>query len=194
MAGRVPFLSYDQMAKIASDFLQRFDYENSPPIDIELVLESSGLVLVPMKNLFRNYGIDGFLSADLKHIYVDEHQYMHSMSLRFRFTLAHEIAHSIAHRSLLTTLGVKEPADADGGLRGLSQPEYDAMEFQANMIGGMILVPEVDLIQQVRQIIGLLGQFDSIDEKIDQAAILLCRRYKVSKDVVAIRIKYEEII
>jgi Zn-dependent peptidase ImmA (M78 family) len=42
---------------------------------------------------------DGFITSDLKEIYVDESVYT-KWPNRYRFTLAHEVGHAILHRDL----------------------------------------------------------------------------------------------
>lgn len=80
-----------------------------------------------------------FVSAVLKE---DEH--------KFRFTLAHEIAHLILHAKLLE--GISEKSDSENTVllsNYTGSEQGRRMEFQANKLASNLLLPKGDLVQVV---------------------------------------------
>jgi len=55
--------------------------------------------IVPMPGLHALIETDGFITSDLREIFVDEFVYQSRLG-RYRFTLAHELGHSVLHRDV----------------------------------------------------------------------------------------------
>lgn len=84
-----PFYSYEDIRRRADAFLGTHHAVASIPIPIEEIVEFRlGIDIVPMPGLHRLIETDGFITSDLKEIYVDEFVYV-SRPGRYRFTLAH---------------------------------------------------------------------------------------------------------
>ena len=51
-----------------------------------------GLDIVPINNLYRDFGLSGFVTRDCSAIFADQYQ-ADSCGEKYGFTLAHEIGH-----------------------------------------------------------------------------------------------------
>ena len=96
--------TWPEIRKLAEDF--RTIYVDPPdkiPVPIEEIVEFGlGLEIVPKDRLKSTIDVDGFLSNDLKTIYIDGKIYSDKRySNRLRFTLAHEVSHYILHEDII---------------------------------------------------------------------------------------------
>ena len=87
----------------------RNKYVNPPeliPVPIEEIIEFKlNIDIIPIFGLKQLIDIEGFITSDLKSIYIDNHAYNDDRFLkRVRFTFAHEIGHLILHREELSKL------------------------------------------------------------------------------------------
>jgi len=69
---------------------------------------------------------------------------------RYRFSLAHELAHYWLHEDLYRTNKIQSVADWRRIQDGLGK-DYNWFEFQANSFAGLVLVPPANLKQEFRQ-------------------------------------------
>ncbi len=75
----------------------RNTFRREIPIPIEEVVEvDMGIEIFPIPAFFIRYGIVGYLSNDMNTLVVDEDT-MKRYPARYRFTLAHELAHYLLH-------------------------------------------------------------------------------------------------
>jgi hypothetical protein len=96
----IEYLRYEIITQKAEEFLSRYHPSVTIPIPIEEIAEFKLEVdIVPIPNLRRDFETDGFTSTDLKQIYVDEHLFS-EFPARYRFTLAHEVAHIVLWANL----------------------------------------------------------------------------------------------
>ncbi len=97
---KIPIYSYEDLRKKADDFLHTYNPTGTIPVPIEEIVEFEFRInIVPVLGLQREFEIDGFISSNLKNIYVDEYVYTDRIN-RYRFTLAHEIGHIVLHASV----------------------------------------------------------------------------------------------
>lgn len=87
----------EEIEAIAADFLAglgngKYDHRT---LRIDWVIESLGIEIVPVPGLMEI--AEAYLPIEGKRIFVDESQYA-SHSLRWRFTLAEELAHWLLHK------------------------------------------------------------------------------------------------
>jgi len=98
-----PRLSYEEVRSGAEAFLRQYHPDRTLPVPIEEIVESQlKLDIVPAPNLHQLLEIDGFLTGNLKEIWVDDSVYR-SRPGRYRFTLAHEVGHLILHGDVYRT-------------------------------------------------------------------------------------------
>lgn len=70
------------------------------PVPIEEIVEFEfSMDVIPIDGLKAELGIDAFLTNDLEWIYVDQYVLLHAPT-RYRFSLAHEVAHFWLHDEL----------------------------------------------------------------------------------------------
>jgi hypothetical protein len=97
---RPAVLSYDDLRRLAEEFLEEFHEERTLPVPIEEIVEFDfEIEVVPMEGILDDLEVDAFLTSDLNQIYVDAFVLKHRYR-RFRFSLAHELAHHELHRPL----------------------------------------------------------------------------------------------
>lgn len=135
------FLSYDDIRRVAEEFLGAHCPDRSLPIEIEEVVEfHMGINIVPVPDMKAAHGVDGCTSGDCKDILVDQSVY-DGVSNRYRFTLAHEVGHIVLHRKFYegrTYYGAGAWCDRQAELKGDNLRWF---EYQANSFAGLILMP-----------------------------------------------------
>lgn len=93
----------------------------------------------------RTYDIVGFISKDLTEIRVDEAVYQ-TQEARYRFTIAHELSHAILHAEILKKADFENLEQWKAFVaNGIGDADYARLEYQANFLAGLILVPEKPL-------------------------------------------------
>ena len=138
----MPYVSYEAMREQADAFLRQHWPERDVPIDIEKIADVRlGLDIVEVEGLKRQLGIDGFLSRDRGTIYIDR-QMSESNESRFRFTLAHEIAHREWHQALYEYADFATPEEWLEFQQALPRELYARYEHQAYCYAGLLLVPK----------------------------------------------------
>lgn len=131
-------LSKDKLWKIAQATLQASG-QTSAPIDIDLIIESAGLNIIPMNNFKRLTGNSGALSGDFREIYYDERE-EERYPRRLRFTLAHEFAHYLLHGKTVKSLKLTSKQDWKKHVFKIYNSSYN-IEREADNLAGFILVP-----------------------------------------------------
>lgn len=148
MVFRPAVLSYDDIRKLAEQFLVEFHDERTLPVPIEEIVEFDfELEIVPLDGILDDLEVDAFLTSDLKRIYVDAFVLEHRHR-RYRFSLAHELAHHELHRSLYEGSRISSVRDWRAAQEAVSEDDYAWFEFQANAFAGLVLVPRGELRQQ----------------------------------------------
>ena len=101
----VPYRSYDQLRRVAEDFLAKYHPPGAIPVPIEEIIEFEfGMDIIPIFGLHKSFDIDAFVSRDLTAISVDRH-FQENQPGRYRFSLAHELAHVLIHGDIIGQLG-----------------------------------------------------------------------------------------
>jgi hypothetical protein len=112
VAFRPAVLSYDDLRRLAEEFLEEFHEERTLPVPIEEIVEFDfELEIVPMEGILDDLEVDAFLTSDLKQIYVDAFVLKHRYR-RFRFSLAHELV--ITNSTGPSTKGPESDPSATG--------------------------------------------------------------------------------
>jgi Zn-dependent peptidase ImmA (M78 family) len=198
-----PILSYEDINKLAEDFLREHNRNEILPVDIEAIAEFDlGLNIFPFPNLQETFDIEGFISGDLEVIYVDEFIY-YQRPTRYRFTLAHEIGHYVFHSDLIASFHPQSVADWGKFILAIDGETYDWLEWQAYSFAAAVLVPRVSLKQNFHNELELLQpKIDFIRSKglsaessqdyiVNAIATKIIGIYDVSADVLNKRISKE---
>lgn len=97
---RPAVLSYENLRRLAARFLEAYHPPATIPVPIEEIVEFRFKIdIVPFPELQAAFEVDGFISSDLRTVYVDEFVWEQRPG-RYHFTLAHELAHVVLHRRI----------------------------------------------------------------------------------------------
>ena len=126
-------------------------------------------------------------------IRVDDYVWKHSQN-RYRFSLAHEIAHAVLHAWIYRQLTFANIAEWKAVQESIPDREYSSLEFQANEFAGLVLVPPERLKEQFQIAkdraaqggVSLENASDSVERMISGH---LARAFDVSRDVVTRRLR-----
>lgn len=198
---QAPFLPYDKIRNIAEEFLDKYHPDGSLPVPIEEILEFKlkiSLILLP--GLRDRIEIEGFLSSDFTKIYIDEWAYTNRL-FRTRFTIAHEIGHSILHKDLYSMAKFDSAEEWKDFISCIDPREYSFFELHARDFAGLILVPTDKLYEGIDEAIELYKNegYDPKDLFSNEMAIkyvstFLSRKFEVSSIVIENRIRKEGLL
>lgn len=186
-------LTYDDIREEVAAFIQEFELNVEPPVDIEHIVDVSlGLDVVPIPRLRDDRDIEAFLTLDRQSIYIQEELGMGRRLHRHRFSLAHEVGHWYLHDDLYQAaqdLGFQEIVPFMNTI-----PEDDVVwyEWQAKAFAGLLLVPRNALDRTVQETLGEALkkglQLDLTNEVYrDYVALHVGGAFQVSQEVVVIR-------
>src|SRR5262249_1209750 len=138
--GEVPYVSYAQAEAEAEAFLAKQWAERTIPIPIEPIVEHRlGIHIEVVRSLFRDTGISGFLTNDASTIYVDEFMWA-NFEQRYRFTLAHEIAHLQLHARFYRRTRIRSKEELLAFRKALVASDVNRLEIQAMNFAGAVLM------------------------------------------------------
>ena len=126
-----------------------------------------------------------FITKDMTEIRVDEYVYMNRLT-RYRFSLAHELAHRILHPDLWKEIDFDDIQSWKGVTEeSIPEREYSFIEFHANVFAGLVLVPSPELRKQFVECIELTKQhgLDASDEATGAKDVIesnIARHFEVS--------------
>jgi len=142
----VPILSRDDLRKRAAQFLSRHHSDHSVPVPIEQIVEFGfGMDIIPAPGLQQHFDIVAFISKDLMEIRVDEYVMFNRLN-RYRFSLAHELAHRVLHEGVFSECEFHDISGWKAVMDDrIPDKEYGFLEWQANCFSGFVLVPPAQL-------------------------------------------------
>ena len=186
------FVGPGKLEQLATDFLKKHHDGLEVPIPIEEIVEFGlGLDIVPEDNLYKEFGIEGWLSHDQSAIHVDGYQFS-SLEQRYRFTLVHEVSHLLLHSDMYQGRSFDSVEAWLGFQASIDEELLDNLEWQARNLAGRILVPSVPLLDMAQE--ALDSRRDRIPSDVDPGtlwgylAIPLSYKFNVSEQVVEIRL------
>ncbi len=201
----IPYLEYVYISEKAMAFLKEHDALTTVPVDIETIIEFQlDMDIIPMPNLQRDFQTEGFTSSDFSSIYVDESIYS-NVPVRYRFTLAHEVAHWVLHKEYLGQVDVNSVADWKQFVDQVGEAEYSMMEYQGYCFAGLVLVPPDHLSrhfdEHLPDVQGAIEtakregfqRRDYLDSAKEMMATKLAPLFDVSRGVIIRRIGYDEL-
>lgn len=185
--GGIPEVSREDIIRRANSILNRCHLDSELPIDIENICDVLDIIISPVVGLSKSFNIDAFISADFKTIYVDESEFRNESS-RYRFSVAHELGHSVLHRHHYpsSVSGLREWLDASCDLMS------EWAENQANYFAGNLLVPEDKLIQCLNDEFG--GSFsrnywNTSPAEFETIFARVAKEFRVSEQVILRRMQ-----
>jgi len=200
----IPYLPNVRLRREAEAFLEQTHPSRVLPIPIEQMVERLGLDIVPVPGLQRAFDMVGCTSADMTCIYVDQ-SVAESRESRYRFTLAHEIAHVRLHPQIFGSLrhAASTPHEWQAFICGIPDVLYGSMEWQANVFAGLVLVPPASLKHEYGQVVGGIRKMmkdpalkgapkeQVADIAWDELVTRLAPPFSVSEEVVRRRLEFE---
>jgi len=190
----VPFLRYEEIGEKAYEFLIAHHPTLEPPIPIEQIIEFDlGLDIIPFPNLYKDHGINGFLSSDLKQIYVDQTQF-EVYTEKYRFTLAHEVGHLILHRDCYDEITWNSIDEYKETIMKIDTYDLGWFETHSDWFAEQVLLPRQQLVNKTTEtvrkykdeIIKITSEPDEIIPYISREISL---PFSVSPPVVECRLK-----
>ena len=194
----IPVYSYEDLRSKADDFLKKHHPSGTVPVPIEEIVEFDfGINIVPVLGLQREFEVEGFLSGDLKDIYVDEYVYTDRIT-RYRFTLAHEIGHIVLHRHLYDKHRFTSIHGWQEFINSMTEEQHSWLEYQGYAFAGLVLVPKEKLLPVRDRVDKKDGDKGiSMEKNWDFAWELLtehvAKAFLVSPDVVEKRVEKDEV-
>lgn len=192
---KAPFYGYSKLKGIAKDFLDKYHTSKALPIPIEEIIEFHfGINIVPIPGLQRILEVDAFLSQDLTTISVDESVYEGRIN-RYRFSLAHELAHVILHQDIYKQAGSDSISEWKASMGQFPPKEYFFLEWQADNLAGLMLVPPEQLAQNFQSIYQNYSS-NGVEDDVRKFSIAmeLAEIFLVSSKVVQIRIEKDGLL
>lgn len=195
MAFRPRFLNYDDLRAEAERFLDEYHRDRSVPVPIESIVEFDlSIDVIPVEGLKADLKVDAFLTNDTERIYVDEWVMLHAPT-RFRFSLAHEVAHYWLHDELYAGSTIASVADWAALQSSIGEEDYKWFEIQANSFAGLVLAPREALQTQFRDVVAQLRHAGISPGQIDHhptrqyVVSALADRFRVSERTMEIRLE-----
>lgn len=196
----VPFVSYNYLRGVAENFLRSHHPTSTIPVPVEEIIEFQfKLDIVPTPGLHEGFDIDAFITNDLTSIYVDKFVYK-SRPGRYRFSLAHELAHVLLHENIYKHLRFRTVDEWKETMGNFAEKEYNSLEWQAYAFAGLILVPPSALAEHFQSAVAKLpaaglslkeaAESDVARHLIESA---LGRDFLVSAEVIQRRANYDRL-
>lgn len=195
-------LSWEEIREKAEEFRRKYvKPPNLIPVPIEEILEFDlAIIPWPKKGLLQEIDIDGFLSNDLKYLFVDADIYDDPrQENRLRFTFAHEIGHFVLHKKEIQSCEFRTEEDWIHFREDMSEDDLFWFEQQAYEFAGRLLVPldqlKLELENKKDKIKLFRDTYGSDDDDLLIQAIsrVICGKFGVSEGVIRRRIKSEKI-
>ena len=194
----IPYLTYSDIGERAQVFLTEYHPLFEIPIPIEQIVDVKlGLDIVPIPNLYKNFGLSGYLTRDRSAIFVDQFQ-ADNYEEKCRYTLAHELGHYVLHKSFYESLPFETSDEYVRWRVSIPPEEMSWFETHGDWFAGQILVPTNHLeeicLQVVEKYRDLFSKFETIPDDIwSYISNEVASYFEVNSPVVEIRIKKENI-
>jgi len=187
----VPFLTDGQIHLSADSFLQKYHHTLDIPVPIEEIIEQKlDIQILSIKGFESGCEVSGSLSKDFKTILIDEDEFERQIQ-RARFTLAHEVGHSVLHHQLFTQSGGFNDLDSFIKFQNnLIDKDYKKLEIQAYRFAEEIIFPREKLKKIIEEEVKVLGGLPSLNVN-DLNSILskICQEFDASERAVFNKIK-----
>lgn len=189
--------SYKSLQVEASKFLDQYHPSREIPIPIEKIAEINlKISILPIPNLKKIIGVDGFIGGDLKEIRVDAEVY-NRFPQRSKFTIAHELGHFYLHRKIYEAVNFNSIGEYQKFLDEVDPDDYGWIEWQAFTFAGFVLVPSELLADHFLRLIRQIGKIERGmrgEEQLYLVGERLSAEFDVSAQVIQKRIKRDNLL
>lgn len=192
----ISFLKDETIKLMTEEFLVKYHPEGFIPVPIEEIVEFKlGLDIFPIPNLQKELNIDGCIALHISTIFVDQFVLENYIN-RYRFTLAHELAHLLLHKEVLEECQATSSEKVLEFIRSIPEGIHSRMEFQANAFAGLVLVPTNHLELAILEAISMIPKELKKEKHGPEILNYLSKyigdkKFQVSAEVIKIRIKNE---
>lgn len=163
----------------------------SIPVDIEAIVENSGIEIDVMRGLKAHHNIWGMIAVDLDTagliILVDDKLLdLDSLAKIYRMTVAEEFAHSLLHEKAIKNIrSIKD-------FRALhNHPDWHKHDRNAKRLAAALLMPSENILNDSRalykELVAITG-YDSSEAIKKYLANILAEKYEVSLYAMKIRL------
>ena len=150
---KTPYISNAEI-KNRADLARGGLCDGKVPIDIENILMTLKVNVIPLPNLRSQINFDSFITSNWENVYVDNDDYLDDFQYRrVRFSLAHELGHLILHRKLFESLNIRTLEEYYNFYEQVPGDQYGYLEAQANSFAGYFLVPREELFKYREEIL-----------------------------------------
>lgn len=195
-------LKISQIWEKSEEFRNKYaDPPDQVPFPIDDIVESYLRIQPqPIPRLLEEYDIDGFLSADLRVIYIDQTIYDDPRyQYRRRFTFAHEVGHLVLHGEQIKQCSFDTVEEWIQFRSELPEDDLRFFEFEGYEFAGRLLVPKNRLIQALNSLSDKVAWYrdkfpnNNNELLIEYLASSVNNLFDVSDGVILRRIRNERI-
>lgn len=188
-----PGLTLADVNRKANEFLQRYNPSGNLPIPIEEIVElQMNIAIVVVPGIKKLLGIDAFINSDFSQITIDEYAYEHYPE-RIKFSIAHEIGHSILHADWYKNHGPRSLDEYLTFHERISHEAYKYLEIQANTFAGLVLVPTTSLSRLLNTKLGRAPSNEDLSIVLPIFQELI-DAFKVSGETLLYRMQREKFV
>lgn len=195
----VPVLSYEQLRNRAESFLRQYNPDGSIPVPVEGIIECDfSINIIPIPSLQRVHEVDACISSNLKSLIVDMAVLESRSPNRYRFSLAHELAHAVLHSAVYEQLRFSSVEEWKSVMGQIREQDRGWLEWQAYSFAGLILVPGSALQIKLHEALSLAGSGgisvqDASDSAKEYISTWVGRQFEVSSQVIGKRLDYDKL-
>jgi hypothetical protein len=147
----VPNRSYDDLRRIADQFLRQHHPRGTIPVPIEQIIELQlHLDIIPTPNLFKHFDIHAYVSKDMTGIWVDR-DILEDNPRGYNYSLAHELSHVLIHPDLINGFEFENVEEWKDIITSIDEKLYAEFEWQAHALARLILVPREALALEFKE-------------------------------------------
>ena len=141
-----------EIRRLAAELLYDHGREEDIPVDVDELAEYDlGIRIETRAGLHADKGIEGAIAKNLKTIYLDNELF--HKNIRWRVTIAHEIAHAVLHADFIGSLECEDDQSWKVMTLEISDADNDVLEAEAQVFADALLVPDASLTLLHAQII-----------------------------------------
>ena len=190
------YYPYEKIAAIAANFLSKYHPADNYPTPIEEIIEFQlRMDIIPIPGLHKAFDVDGFLSSDLSSISVDL-DLSESRPGRYRFTLAHEVGHSVLHHELYKQNKFSNIDNWRKFVASFPKDQYSWVEWHANVFAGLVLVPPAQLAKRYKYHAKQVKRLNIYNPEVALEAVsrFLAEDFVVSAEVIKRRLEKDRLV
>jgi len=199
----VPYLEYSRLGEFAEGVIAKHHPSRELPIPVEDIIDKKlGIDVFPLPGLTKAFSADGtdgivaFVNSSLDMITVD-HDAWEAQTTRYRFSIAHELAHVVVHSAIFSKLSFDTLGRWKQAMKAMPVRHYMSLEWQANAFAEHLLVPTTELRVHLAGFVGEIKKL-GMDPRDDAIRLLVEKRlgdlFRAHSSVVYRRIERERLL